>query len=138
MARPGSFLRLDRHERDRVTGAQESHRNRGRIRKPVRQQVEKLLEELRAHGAETGRQIEDAVSADHRGKHVVEAVGGQAPDVGVRAGIPRADRHVVTLVEFPDQGRDIFGLVLTIAVHHYEDVATCRPGAALNCRTVSQ
>ena len=63
--------------------------------------------------------------AYHRRKHIVQAVREQAPDSCMRAGVPGADCHVETFIELCEQGRNVLGPVLPVAVHHHEYFAAC-------------
>src|SRR5690606_12939429 len=107
MALAYALLRTYRHEADRIAGAEKGHRYRGRIGKPVGEEVKESFEQMPSNDAESGGQVEDRSPADQRRKTVIESIGEVPTDARVGSRVAGPYGHVVALLQFSEEAIDV-------------------------------
>ena len=81
-----------------------------------------VLQNLRAVSLERSTEVVQ-FDARHLGHHPIGDARRQPPRDGVvHPNLAPSARNVITLVEFGEQGRDVFGRVLQVAIHRDHDL----------------
>ena len=104
----------------------------GGVRKAIGQQIEKLAELVRPHGAKAAGQVFHLVPGHPAGQPVVEAIGKSAAHAGLRALLARADHHVVALVQLIQQAWNVGGVMLPVGIHKHQHFPLRRPRTGLD------
>ena len=113
------------------------HRDRRRVGKTVRQQVQELLELAAIDRAQPGGQIENRLSGHPARQAVVQRIRHEAADAGLGRGRAGADDHVIALPEDLQQTPYVGGAVLAVAVHEDQGVVRGGAGAGLDAGAIA-
>src|SRR3546814_1867078 len=94
--------------------------------------MQELAEAFGTDDAKAGREVSHEVPGHPAGQPVVEEVGEAATSASLARRITRAYDTVVTLFQPFQKAGNLHGIMLTVGVHEYEDLATRRSGIALD------